>query len=349
MKNLLSILLLFATAPLATYAQAPLEDDKDYMTAVVGFYNLENLFDTLDSEDTHDAEFLPDGERAYDSEKYYQKLENMASVISKIGTDFHPDGCAVLGISEVENKAVVDDLVKESSIADRNYQVVHYQSPDERGIDVALIYNPTYFTLISSKTFFVLPPDTTDRTRDQLLVTGELNGERIHIIVVHWPSRSGGEKRSEPNRAAAADVGRTIIDSILAAEPNAKIFYMGDMNDDPTNTSVEDHLISTSKINKAKDGVLFNTTGPLFKEGIGTLAWKDAWNLFDQILISPALIGEDYSTWSFFKTKVYNESFLIQSSGPWKGYPFRTFSGSTWQGGYSDHFPVYSVLLKEQD
>lgn len=342
------LFILFALVPALTFGQVDLDPNKEYMTSIVGFYNLENLFDTLDSEDTWDAEFLPTGERTYNSEKYYEKLDNMAHVISLIGTDFHPDGCAVLGVSEVENKNVMDDLVLRESIAGRNYQVVHYQSPDERGIDVGLIYNPTYFTLLSSSTYFVTLPDTSDRTRDQLLVTGEMNGERIHIIVAHWPSRSGGEKRSEPNRAAAADVGRTIVDSIMAAEPNAKIFYMGDLNDDPTNISVEGHLMATNKINKAKGSVLFNTTGPLFKEGIGTLAWQDTWNLFDQIIITPSLIRDDYSEWSFFKTKVFNESFLIQSSGAWKGYPFRTYSGSTWQGGYSDHFPVYTILLKEQ-
>lgn len=325
-----------------------LKDGVDYQVSSIGFYNLENLFDTLDTEFKRDDDFLPAGKNRWNTEKYNIKLKNISKVISELGTEYNPDGIAMLGVSEIENRDVLEDLVKEESIAKRNYQIVHYESPDRRGIDVGLIYQPKYFKLESSQSFIVdHPADTSMRTRAQLLVTGSFQGERIHVIVAHWPSRSGGQKRSEPRRLSAALCGKNIVDSLLTDDPNAKILYMGDLNDDPKNKSVSKIMMGTNSRPKVGSGEMHNPMVDLGRQGIGSLAWRDTWNIFDQILMSPSMVDEDLSDWSYLKTRVYNKPYLCNSSGNYKGYPFRTFAGGAWQGGYSDHFPVYVLMVKE--
>jgi len=177
--------------------------------------------------------------------------------------------------------------------------------------------------------------------------TGIFNGETIHLIVAHWPSRGGGEKRSRPLRAAAADVGRSIIDSILTAEPSAKIIYMGDLNDDPSNASLKVNMRSTGKLPEVANGRLFNTMDELYRKGIGSLAYRDSWNLFDQILVTEALVAGDYSGYQYHMSRVYNKPFLREQTGRFEGYPKRSYSYGNYIGGYSDHFPTYIVLLKE--
>ena len=208
------------------------QEQQAYKVGLVGFYNLENLFDTIDDPLKQDEEFLPQGVNQWNTEKYLNKLHNMAYAISTIGTDWSPDGVAVLGVSEIENRAVLEDLVIQPEIKDRNYQIVHYDSPDRRGVDVGLLYNPKYFKLVSSKAYrTVVPDDPEFITRDQLLVSGLFDGEMMHFIVMHWPSRYGGEKRSMPGRVAAAELCRHIADSIMREDQNAKIIMMGDFND----------------------------------------------------------------------------------------------------------------------
>jgi hypothetical protein len=331
------------------FSQAPLDKTKSYDVACVAFYNLENLYDTLDTENVSDSEFTPEGEKKWNTKKYYEKLDNMADVISQLGVDVTPEGAAILGVAEIENRMVLEDLAKTSKLKDRNYQIVHYDGPDRRGVDVALFYNPKYFKEESSRSItLTIEGKDNFKTRDQLLVTGYLMGERVHIMVAHWPSRRGGQKRSSPLREAAADLGRAIIDSIYTTEPNAKIIYMGDLNDDPNNVSVKKNLKTQAKLEKVEYPYLFNPMEELFNKGIGTLAWQDSWNLFDQIIITPDLAVGDYSSLRYYGVKVFNKPFVKQSSGKFQGYPFRTYGGPTYLGGYSDHFAVYIYLVREK-
>lgn len=346
-KNLL--LLLFVTISAQFVAQT--DSTKQYQVTAIGFYNLENLHDTIFDADTNKImqdDYTPEGDKKWNTEKYKHKLENLSKVVAEMATEVVPDGLAILGIAEIENKNVVEDLVKTEKLKSRNYQIVHYESPDKRGIDVGLIYNPNYFKLKSSKSFpLKIDGDSTFFTRDQLLVSGLLNGEMIHVIVAHWPSRSGGEKKSAPKRIAAANLGRTIIDSLLTYDSTAKIIYMGDLNDDPTNTSVKKHLKTVDKPELAKGSVLYNPMESFYKKGIGTLAYRDVWNLFDQLIVSSALVGKDYSSLKLYHAKVFNKNYLKQTTGQYAGYPFRTHAGGAYTGGYSDHFPVYLYLIKE--
>ena len=323
---------------------------KQYKSAIIGFYNLENLFDTIDNTLINDEEFLPSGIRNYNTAIYRDKLKKLASVIAQMGTTYTPDGPAILGVAEIENDTVLNDLIKETQLKKRNYQFVHYDSKDARGIDVGLLYNPTYFSVIASDKLFVsLPTGSKDAyyTRDILWVKGKLNGELIHLYVNHWPSRSGGEKRSEPGRIAAAAVCRKHIDSILLKEPNAKIVVMGDLNDDPTNKSVEKVLKAVDKDQLDQQGALFNPWLDLFRNGIGTLAYQDAWGLFDQIIVSKQWLNKDQSGFFLYQHHVFNKEFLVENNGRYKGYPMRTWDGNSYRGGYSDHFPTYLLIIKE--
>ncbi|MBL4715955.1 MAG: endonuclease [Bacteroidetes bacterium] len=340
--------LLFFIYYSSTFCQE-LDKDKQYNVVTLAFYNLENLFDTLDTEDVRDTEFTPAGEKNWNTEKYNKKLANMAAVISQLGTEINPDGPAILGVCEIENRSVLEDLIKTGKLKEHNYQIVHYDSPDKRGIDVGLIYQPKYFKVTSSKSYTLTIDGLDDfYTRDQLLVSGLLHGEPIHVMVSHWPSRRGGQKGSNFKRVAAADLGRSVIDSILNADPKAKIFYMGDLNDDPVDESVKKHLLTEAKAENVSGKIMFNPMEPLFKKGIGTLAWRDVWNLFDQILMTSSLVEKDYSSFRYYGVKVFNKDFLKQQSGKYQGYPYRTFVGSSFKGGYSDHFPVYTFLIKEK-
>lgn len=323
--------------------------EKSYSIVCIGFYNLENLLDTIDSEDTNDKEFTPDGFSNWNTEKYNKKLLDLSEVIAQIGTDVNPDGPAVLGVTEVENLRVLEDLVNTPLLKQRKYRIVHYDSPDRRGIDVALLYQPKYFKPTTSIPHHLYIADKPEfRSRDQLLVSGILDGEEMHFIVNHWPSRSGGEKASRPLRNAAGDLSRAIIDSILKVNPHAKIVLMGDLNDDPVDPSVKNHLRAHDDLSLSGNNDLYNPYLPLFRKGIGSLAWQDSWNLFDQIILSPALTGDDYLSYKFYKAKVFNKPFLQQKSGAFQGYPFRTLAGGTYLGGYSDHFPVYIFLIREK-
>jgi len=353
-KSLLTIIYLsLITSILAQKPQ--LDKSKQYEVAGIGFYNLENLFDTIVDSDTNkilQEDFTPFGKKNFNSVRYYKKLDKLTEVISKLGTKHIPDGLAILGVSEIENKAVLVDLAATEKLKSRNYQVVHHESPDARGIDVGLLYNPKYFSVLSSKAYPLTTYGNgeTFRTRDQLLVTGKLNGEKIHVLVAHWPSRRGGEKRSAPRRIAAGELAKSIVDSILTAEPNAKVIFMGDLNDDPVDTSVKETLNTVNKIKKIKEGTLYNPMETYYKNGIGTLAWRGSWNLFDQLILTPGLVTKtnDFSSYSFYKAHVYNEEYLKNSTGSYKGYPHRTYVGPNFINGYSDHFPVYLLLVKER-
>lgn len=326
------------------------QEKKQYQVTCVGFYNLENLFDTEDDPQKRDEEYTPEGKNNWTNERYQAKLKNMSHVLNDLGKDDSPDGCAIIGVAEVENRKVLEDLVATDNLKDRNYQIVHYPSPDRRGIDVGLLYQEKYFKVTNSASYrLVFPDDTAYYTRDQLVVSGVLAGEEVSVLVAHWPSRRGGQQASNIRRVQAAQLGRQIIDSLYAVNPNAKIIYMGDLNDDPVNESVQNYIQAKGKIEKVKKQMFFNPMYKLYKQGNGTLAWGDAWNLFDQIVVSKDFLTTtaDYSTLKYYGVRVYNKAYLKQTEGRYKGYPFRTYAGGAYAGGYSDHFPVYLVFVKE--
>lgn len=318
-------------------------------TFAIGFYNLENLFDTInDPSLRNNDEFTPTGTNKWGTMKYNAKLKNMSYAISKIGvTKYTPDGVAILGVSEIENRSVLEDLVKQPSIVDRNLQIIHHDGPDRRGVDCALLYNPKYFTVTSWKSIpFKIADRPTFRSRDQLLVTGILAGEEIHILVNHWPSRYGGEVSSRPLRVAAAELSKSIADSLLAINPDAKIVIMGDLNDDPTNVSCAKILNAKRNITEVEKGGLYNTMWPIFAKGNGSLGYQDTWCLYDQIIISYDWLGKDYSTLKFVKPEVFNKDFLTEQAGKRKGYPMRTHASGVWRNGYSDHYPTLIYVIK---
>lgn len=327
---------------------AAAQQEKKYQVVVAGFYNVENLFDTVNDPQTRDEEFLPDGENRWDTEKYLHKLTQLSTAIAGIGSDYTPDGIAILGLSEIENRKVIEDLVNTPALKERNYKIVHYDSPDRRGVDVGLIYQQKYFTVTNTTSNRLIISGRDDfYTRDQLVVSGEMAGESVHFIVNHWPSRYGGEKRSRPLRNAAAKLSRKLADSLLNIDPEAKIIVMGDLNDNPNNESVKDIMRAGGDMEDLAPGDFFNPMYTMYKKGIGSNAWRDTWSLFDQALLSQGLLGSDRSTFTFYKAHIYNKGFLIQKDGRYKGYPYRSFGGGTWMGGYSDHFPVYVVLIRE--
>lgn len=322
-------------------------DKISFKAVSVGFYNLENLFDTIKGEN-NDAEFLPTGTMRWTSMKYKSKLKNMAYAISQIGVDVTPGGVSILGVSEIENKGVLEDLVKEPTIAGRTYQIVHYDSPDRRGVDVGLLYNPRDFIVTSSKSYRLhYPADTAFRTRDQLLVSGYLLNEKVHVIVGHWPSRIGGEVASAPRRNAAAELSKHITDSLYSQDANAKIIIMGDFNDDPFNESTAKVLNAKRNREEVPKRGLYNPMWRILDGGVGSLAYNNQWNLFDQIIISEPFLHSDNSHLRFWKAEVFNKNFLIQQEGSYKGNPLRTHAGGVWLNGYSDHFPTLIYLVKE--
>ena len=347
MKKLILFIILLASSSTSIYCQA---QKKNFKVACVGFYNCENLFDTINQPDVKDEEFTPTGSYNYTPEVYMDKLSKLSDIISDIGKDASPDGLALLGVAEVENENVLIDLKNTKKLRDRKWQYVHYDSPDERGIDVALFYNPKYFKVKSSEKLTVHIKNSEGiehPTRDVLHVYGLFDGEPVHVFVNHWPSRRGGEEASAPNRAIAAGVAKLCIDSIIAINPESKIILMGDLNDDPVSPSVAVVLKATGNLDEAKNGRLYNPFMSDFQNGNGTLAYNDAWNLFDQIIISSAFLKKEQSGLFFKEAKIYRREFMVVQTGRYKGYPKRTYDFNKYLGGYSDHFPTYIVLLKE--
>lgn len=316
----------------------------------VAFYNFENYFDTLNNPEINDDDFTPEGSMGNTSEVFIQKTTNLAQVVSEIGTELTPDGPALLGVSEIENIDVLLHFAKHPLIASRNYTPLHFDSKDARGIDVALLYNPVYFIPIQSTSLAVnMPNEKSGKpyyTRDILWATGLLDGDTTHIFVNHWPSRRGGEKKSSPKREAAACVAKHVIDSLMQENINSKIILMGDLNDDPTNKSVKKVLNTSAKKDKTAPGQLYNPYHDLYMKGDGTLAYRDAWNLFDQIIVSEPYLNPQTDGYQFYKAGIFKAPFIIEQEGRYKGYPKRSFAGGNFNSGYSDHFPSYLFLIK---
>ncbi|MDD7462017.1 MAG: endonuclease/exonuclease/phosphatase family protein [Prevotellaceae bacterium] len=343
---------LFALAlAILTYCTAFAE--KKFSVYAVGFYNLENLFDTQHDEGKRDYDFLPTGSYRWDEMKYSNKLNNMARVLSEMGTDVLPGvGCAFIGVCEVENAKALDDLTAQPALASRGFKYVHIEGQDRRGIDPALLYNPSLFTVHNAKLVpYVqsLEKDSAYFTRGFLTVSGELGGDPVSVIVCHLPSRASGSFYREQG----ADQIKVIKDSLLKENPARKVFVMGDMNDDPTNRSMTTSLSAKADTKDVGEGDMFNPWYNLLaKEGIGTLMYQGSWNLFDQILLSPNLLNQDgkkdYSTLKFWKNQIFKRDYLFQTEGKYKGSPKRTTAGGIWLNGYSDHLPVVVYLVKEQ-
>lgn len=327
------------------------QGNKNYEVLTIAFYNVENLFDTLNDPNTRDDARTPEGRDRWTEDIYALKVKNTAKVLAEIGRETTNQPPAVIGLCEVENKQVIVDVLNDPLLKPYNYGIVHIDSPDERGIDVALIYQKKHFLPISFKNHALRLFDkdgTRDYTRDQLLVYGMLEKEPVYVLVHHWPSRSGGQKRSEPNRIDAAALNKKLVDSVLQQNPKAKIINMGDFNDEPTNTSVADVLQTTDKKRKAlKNNLLYTPMMAFYKQGIGTYCYRGNWNVLDQIHVSGGLLKDKKNGWQFWKAGIYNKPFLINKEGRYKGYPFRSFAGGRFLGGYSDHFAVYAYLIRE--
>lgn len=308
----------------------------------IAFYNVENLFDTVNNPSTADDDFTPLSKRKWNHTKYLNKVKKITNVISQLGNNDSAFPPVIVGLVEVENAKVVKDLIRHKNLSKFNYSYVHYDSPDERGIDVALLYNKDFFEVISSDTHFLFLTDKKgdiDYTRDLLVVKGKLNGELVYVLVNHWPSRRDGHEETKDKRIKAAKQVHEVIDSIKSKEENHKFIIMGDFNDDPTSESIKDFLIT-------KD--LHNPMKPLFERGQGTLTYYKKWHLFDQIIFSKDFFDSKKSSQTFLKASIFKKDWLQFYKGKFKSSPFRTYIGPWYQGGYSDHFPVYLTFRRNK-
>ena len=348
MKKLtLFFILSFSLVAVCSLAQ------KKYAVYAVGFYNQENLFDTCHDDGKNDYEFLPGGSYRWNGLKYSHKLRNMARVLADMGTDVLPQvGCALIGLSEVENSKVLDDLTAQEPLRARGYRYVHVEGPDKRGIDCAVLYNPALFKVGTVKLLPYIPDESMKdyyATRGFLTVTGEMGGDQVGVIVCHWPSRAAGSSYRE----RAASLVRDVKDSLLRVNPDMKVMVMGDMNDDPTNKSMKEILRALPDKDKVGEGDMYNPWYNLLaKQGQGTLSYQGSWNLFDQIVMTPNMIDKggkkDFSTLKFFKNQIFRRDYIINKEGRYKGIPKRTHAGGAWLDGYSDHLPVVVYLVKER-
>lgn len=312
--------------------------------AGIAFYNLENLFDTIpNNPEGRDLEYTPGGSRQWTGEKYWNKIHNLAHSISSFTSKTTPNGPAIIGVSEVENRSVLDDLVADSQLKAWNLQVVHHNSPDARGIDVALLYNPRYFRLENVTNHRLT--EVNFRTRDQMCVVGSLMGQKIAVIVNHWPSRLGGQEQSSPSREAAARLCLAISDSLWKVDPNIGVIIMGDLNDDPQDKSCA-KVLGAKRDRDVDAHGFYNPWWEKLDRGIGTLAYKSQWNLFDQIIISGNLANGTDTQWQYWRSEVLNREFLKDTEGSRQGYPLRTYVSGSYLNGYSDHFPTEIFLRR---
>ena len=340
-KHLFLLLLLMA---LGVTAQA---QDKRIGMYAIGFYNLENLFDTQHDEGKNDYEYLPDGANKWSNLKYSHKLKNMSRVLAEMGTDRLRTGCALIGVSEVENARCLTDLCAQEPLAKRGFKFCHVEGPDRRGVDCGLLYNPTFFK--PGKVWlqpYVLKDKDARPTRGFLTVQGKLAGDDVTVIVCHWPSRFTGKAA----RVWAGQQVKAEVDSILKASPSMKVLVMGDMNDDPFDESMSKGLRARRKMADVKNGDMFNPWWQILLDGHGTLSYQGAWNLFDQIVMSANLLDvnkkKTYETLTFFKAEIFRRDYLLQTEGKYKGSPKRTHAGGVWLDGYSDHLPVVTYFVR---
>ena len=350
----LLVLALFATA--SANAQ-----EKKYSLYGIGFYNLENLFDTCHDEGKNDYEYLPDGRNKWTGLKYSHKLKNMARVLSEMGTDKTPQGCAAIGVSEVENAKCLTDLCNQEPLKKRDFQFVHIEGPDNRGVDCALLYNPRLFEVRDVKLvpyIYKKPEDANRATRGFLTVSGTMAGEHVVIIVNHLPSRFASSYYREEGGWQL----RAVKDSLMKEDPNVKLFIMGDMNDDPQDASMAKALGAKRKIDNVEKDGLWNPWWDTLASGTGTLQYDGKWNLFDQIILSRTLLDVkpmrkkldfkpsqiDCKSLRYYRHQIFRRDYLFQKEGKYKGNTLRTHAGGAWLDGYSDHLPTVVYVVKEQ-
>ncbi len=346
-KRFLSVAMLCAAAMQATNAQA----QDQYKVAAIGFYNCENLFDTINDPNKKDEDFTPDGPYRYTSDVYKAKLHNIATVFKQMGADVTPDGPAIIGLAEIENDNVLKDLVAQPEIAARHYQYAWFYTPDERGISTALLYNPKYLKVLMAEPLRVPTEQLAYKrpTRDVLHVCGILAGDTVHILVNHWPSKSGGDAASAPGRRLAASVDKRIVDSLKAINPATKIILMGDFNDNPNSEGIMEVLQAKAERTDVSDTNIYNPWYNMYKKGIGTEIFQGEWNLIDQIMVSGALLSNKNGKWAYYKQEIFKRDFLVNKIGPYKGLPHRSFTVThQWDNGYSDHFPVLVYLIEKK-
>ncbi len=324
-------------------AGGPEGKGKDF---TVAFYNVENLFDTIDDPHKNDNEFLPHGNHTWNTRCYQIKLANLARVIDSLGDS---DGPELLGLAEIENRAVLEDLIRQPRLAGKGYAIVHYESPDQRGIDVALIYKTSAFKLISSFSAEIPFPENPDiETRDILFVKG-LAGKKdtLTIAVNHWPSRLGGEEKSGWKRKRAASILRQKLDSIRTENGESGIIVMGDLNDEPVDSSVTLVLGSSGIAANVSEAILYNPWVSIFEAGKeGSLMYNKKWDMFDQIMVSKSLISRKKGV-SFEEGfhGIYHPDWMQVAEGSWKSAPRRShIKKEFYEDGYSDHFPVFVRL-----
>ena len=341
-KLLLSVCLVGAM--LVAFAQKPYK---------VVFYNLENLFDTINDPNKNDEEYLPEGARKWTTYRYNQKQENMSRVLFDIAAEDR-NFPTVIGVSEIENRLVLEDLLATPKLAKTNYRIVHYDSPDRRGVDCAFFYRPDQFKLEGSEAHKIsFPGKPNFLTRDLVAMWGKMEGEPFYCIVSHWPSRLGGKERSQYSRDFVAEKCKRICDSVRTVNPATKVVIMGDFNDDATDASVTDVLGAKGNIKKLEKNDMYNPFYAMLKAGYGTLAYRDSWNLFDNIVVSENLATASTGALKVQKKEgakyygnIFIRPYMIQQEGQYKNYPLRSFVGSNFQNGYSDHFPVYIYIAK---
>ena len=304
---------------------------------VVVFYNVENLFDTINSPTTADEDMLPLADRQWTTERYKAKLKNISTAIAGIATQH--DYPTLMALAEVEDRTVLEDLVAEPALAPATYAICHHDSPDERGIDVALLYRPDKFHLQGSK---AIPANTGNPTRDILTVWGTLDNEPIFAAIVHWPSRIGGVKFTEPQRIACAEQLRAIVDSVQHSNPATKIIIMGDMNDNPSNKSIAKTLRAKRKTKNLTHADLYTPFGNTKR---GSSVYDNKWNHYDNIILSGNMFhgaGLRLCTTNKNAGQIFSHPDLLDK----RGYPLPTYRGTEYMGGTSDHLPIYVIIGK---
>ncbi len=322
-----------------------------YKVMGIGFYNCENLFDPTHDPNKNDMDFTPDGLYHYTEQVYTRKLHNIATVIEKMGMDITPDGPAILGLAGVENEKVLNDLVNQPGISNRNYKYIWFYTPDERGMGTALLYNPKYLEVLHAEPLHV-PLETIrlkKAARDVLHVTGVTAGDTVDILVNYWPSRQWGETMSAAARNVAATVDKRIVDSLLKVNPARKILIIGDFSDNPTGESISGVLEAKASANQTDLTDIYNPWVSEYKKGLGTENYMGEWNLPDQIMVSGSFLKNDNHKWKYYNSEIYNRDFLVYSSGRYNGMPHKSFTAThVWDDGYSDHFPVLIYLIKKK-